>query len=433
MGQIVFVTLFLGLAIGRVPVELLVTGDVVKVELVLDHQVVATIDGPPWKAPVDLGFALAPHRLEARGYDANGRVVTSVEQKVNSPTLVRELRLVTERRGADAVARILWTSLDAPTPDAVEARIDNRLVAVNDDLTVPLPRLDAETVHLLEVTVRSDAGNSEAQLVFGGMFEDSASATLTAVPVRISGRRVSREGVVAKVNDAAVRVMALDDLPAEVIFVREPLTLEFAHLAKKQMAYESLPGGRAPSSAPRIIGDAALDTKDRVRFIWPVSRSGRSGTNASLFYPSRAFTTTNATGIGTLLGRVSLGRPATELRFADAIAVAGWQAAQSQRPRAVVLVLGSHLDDASHLQPEQARNYLDRLGVPLYVWSVVRETPPAAKVWGEVIDIRTGAKLRGAVERLRRDLDTQRILWVEGDYLATEVTVAHERVTALVR
>ncbi|HEY0140747.1 MAG TPA: hypothetical protein VGF48_07615 [Thermoanaerobaculia bacterium] len=433
MGQIVFVTLFLGLAIGRVPVELLVTGDVVKVELVLDRQVVATIEGPPWKAPVDLGFSLAPHRLEARGYDATGRLITSAEQKVNAPASVRELQLVMERRGADAVARILWTNLDALKPDKVEARIDNHPVIVKDDLTVPLPRLDAETVHLLEVTVRSDAGDAEAQLVFGGMFEDSASASLTAVPVRVTGRRVTRDGVVAKVNDAPVRVMALDDLPAEVIFVREPLTMEFAHLAKKQIAYESLPGGRAPSSTPRIIGDPTLATQDRVRFIWPVSRSGKSGANASLFYPSRTFTTTSASGIGALLGRVSLGRPATELRFADAIAVAGWQAAQSQRPRAVVLVLGSHLDDASRLKPEQARNYLERLGVPLYVWSVMRDTAPAVKVWGHVVDVRTGRKLRDAVEQLRRDLDTQRILWVEGDYLATEVEVAHERVTALVR
>ncbi|HEX6160107.1 MAG TPA: hypothetical protein VF111_08075, partial [Thermoanaerobaculia bacterium] len=187
MGQVVFVTLFLGLAMGQVPVELLVTGDVTRVELALDGRVVDTLTGPPWKTTVDLGSTLAPHRLAARGYDANGRLITTVEQKVNAPATVRELQLVMERRGAEAIARILWTNLDAPKPDAIEARIDSRPVPVNDDMTVTLPRLDAENVHLLDVTVRSDAGDSEAQLVFGGMFEDSATATLTAVPVRVKG------------------------------------------------------------------------------------------------------------------------------------------------------------------------------------------------------------------------------------------------------
>lgn len=438
MGQIVFVTLFLGLAMGRAPVELLVSGDIAKVEIVLDRQVVATLNGPPWKTSIELGMKLAPHRLEARGYDASGRLITSIEQKINAPVAQRELQLVLERNGPDAIARILWTNLDAPKPDKVEARIDHREVPVRDDLTIALPRTNGDTVHLLHVSVQSDGGDSDAQMVFGGAFEDSASSILTAIPVRIKGRSVARDGVVAKVADAPVRVMGLDDHPAEVIFVRDPLTADFAHLGKRQMVYErnvvaGPRGGNTFAHTPRVVPDATLAKKDTVRFIWPVSRSGKAGAHASLFYPSQSFVTTGGGGIGGILGRVAFGRPATELRFADAVAVAGWKAAQSQRPRAVVLVIGSQLQDQSRLTPTLVRNYLDRLGVPFYVWGAHRDLPEVANLWGDVVDVRTPAKLREAVDQLRRDLDSQRILWVEGDFLANEVQVAHERVTALVR
>jgi hypothetical protein len=427
MGQIVFVTLLLGLTIGEIPLELLVTGDVVKVELVVDRHVVTTLHGPPWKTRIEFGATLAPHRLQARGYDAQGRMIASADQKVNAPSAMRQLQLVMERKEGQAFARVLWTNLDAPKPDAIEARIDSRIVPVGDDLRVALPAADGENVHLLSVTVHSDAGDDDAQLVFGGAYEDTSTASLTAVPVRVSGRAVKAGEVRCSVAGDGVRVMGLDDMPGEVTVIRDPLNNDTAMLAPR--------GGSAalPNMGAPLVLDAALDKDDRIRFLWPVARVGRGEAQALLFYPSRSFPTTPREGVGRLIGSVIFPRPATELRYAEAVAVAALKAAQSQRPRAVVLIIGSDLDDRSRLTPAQVRTYADRLGVPLYVWSAARHIPEAAGAWGPITSIRSADKLRNAVQILRRDLHSQRILWIEGDYLATEVDVQHERVTALVQ
>ncbi len=60
-----FVTLFLSLTRGVQPVEFMVTGPVVRVELRLDGNPAAEINGPPWKAAVNLGAAFVPHELVA--------------------------------------------------------------------------------------------------------------------------------------------------------------------------------------------------------------------------------------------------------------------------------------------------------------------------------------------------------------------------------
>jgi hypothetical protein len=441
MGQIVFVTLLLGLTIGDVPMELLVTGDIVKVELVIDHEVIETLQGPPWTTHIDFGGQLAPHRLQARGYDASGRLLASISQKVNAPGHVQQLQLVMEQHDGRSFARVLWMNLDAPKPDAVEARIDSRTVTVGDDLRIPLPPGDGETVHLLSVTVRSDAGDDDAQLVFGGAYEDTSTTALTAVPVRVHGRGVKSADVQCMVGSDGVRVMALDDAPGEVIVIRDPLTADTSTLARVPIlgapslpaAPIGRPGMGSGGAIPQMANDAVLAKTDRLRFLWPVARPARGGGNALLFYPSRSFETSRREGIGMLLGRVVFPRPAEELRYAEAVAVAVLKAAQSQRPRAVVLVIGRDLNDKSRLTPDQVRHYADRLGVPLYIWSAARRIPEAAKAWGPIIDIRSSQKLRRAVETLRKDLDAQRILWIEGDYLATEVAVTHEKVTALVR
>jgi hypothetical protein len=433
MAQIVFVTFFLGLTMGVRPVELHVTGEVAKVEVVLDRRVVATMTRPPWKTIVDLG-SLAPHRLEARGYDAAGNVIASVEQKINAPAPMRELQLAMEMRDGTRVARMIWKNLDATKPDSVEARVDGRPVPVSADGTIVLPRLDEENVHLLHVVVRSAAGDSDAQLVYGGLYEDTATTALTAVPVRVRGRRVKSDGVACKVGEASVRAVALDDLPAEVILVRDPEAVtQRLDRGMRTPARRPGPLGNTPLDFSSSRDDPTLATNDRVRFLWPVARPGKGDSRALLFYPSHAFTTSSAQGLGTLLTEVVFPTTTTERRYADAVAVAGLQAAQSQRPRAVILVVSSHHDDRSFLRAPQVLHYLQRLGVPLYVWSTSREVPEAAKAWGPITDTTSPGKLREAVDALRRDLDTQRILWVEGDHLPAEVAVAHERIDALVR
>ena len=92
-------------------------------------------------------------------------------------------------------------------------------------------------------------------------------------------------------------------------------------------------------------------------------------------------------------------------RLADAVAVAGLEVAAQKRPRAVVLVLGPHVRDASEFKAAEVREYLRQVGVPLEVWSTT-ETPRTT-AWGEQRDISNLPRLARAVNELRGELDRQ--------------------------
>jgi len=108
------------------------------------------------------------------------------------------------------------------------------------------------------------------------------------------------------------------------------------------------------------------------------------------------------------------------------VAVAGLRAYGSYSRRAVVLVLGSSGPDQSRYEPGPVRRYLERLRVPLYVWSLVApgSHPPAAAAWGQAEDASSWPALEQAVGRLRRDLDRQSIVWLEGRHLPQQIELA---------
>ena len=88
-------------------------------------------------------------------------------------------------------------------------------------------------------------------------------------------------------------------------------------------------------------------------------------------------------------------------------------------------MIGETYLDSSALKPAAARAYLDRIGVPLFVWSIagIEKLPAAAQAWGEIEDTSTTGKLRDATERLSAHLARQHIVWAEGDFLPQEITL----------
>jgi hypothetical protein len=105
------------------------------------------------------------------------------------------------------------------------------------------------------------------------------------------------------------------------------------------------------------------------------------------------------------------------LLFADAAGVAGLNAIIGGNRRAVVVVLDHQKDSSAH-DPASIRAYLSSVGVPLYVWSVTGPRPELQSAWGEIDDISTPARLRAATDRLRADLETQRVAWLATDAVA---------------
>jgi hypothetical protein len=172
--------------------------------------------------------------------------------------------------------------------------------------------------------------------------------------------------------------------------------------------------------------EIGLRREDEIRYVFPVPRTfAAAGQRAELFDWSRAFTLRDG-GVHWLLTRLESphGAPGDQ-RLADAVAVAGIQALSGSRPRAVVLVLGAAPEDASRYDPATVRRYLDSIRVPLVVWSVDKDAAasPALAAWGKVEDVSTLTRFRAAVARLRDELESQRIVWVEGTYLPQSIAL----------
>ena len=113
-------------------------------------------------------------------------------------------------------------------------------------------------------------------------------------------------------------------------------------------------------------------------------------------------------------------------RYGDAVAAAGYELGRSPRRRAVVLVL-NRFDrlNASTFDARQARAYLSEVLVPLVVWRIgPAEVGPE---WPEGKVIASLDELRDAFESLVREVERQRIAWLEG---TRDLRYAGPRVTA---
>jgi hypothetical protein len=408
MTRIAFLTLFLGLTLSQQKVEVSFNGQAQRVEFLLDGKVVAALTHQPWAATVDFGSHLLPRRLVARAIDRHGQEIASVEQRINLPRAAAETQIVLERddTGTPRTARLVWQSLEGESPKRVELLLDSRSIPVDSDLRAKLPAIDNAQPHLLRARLVSRLGVvSDSEVAFGGGLEDATTAELTAVVIR---ERDAQKPLT--VHGAPATVVGVEHIPGEVLIVRHPIETEASfrldptrRIAKRRSALSASTGGID-----------SLGAHPTARFMWPtVTRKGK----ADLFPPSRSYAFSNADEFKRILTEVGFPGAPKELRFADAVAVAGIQALAGSRPRAVVLVLGESSSDASRLEPKQVREYFESVGVPLYVWSLSGNQGR----WPDAQDISTVHGFSSAFEKLHQDLESQRIVWVRGNFLPSEV------------
>jgi hypothetical protein len=429
--QIAFVTLFLGLALGPHPVELAVDGPVAAVELRLDGAVAGRIEKPPWKGEIDFGSALVPHELVARALDAEGREVARTRQWVNLPRPAAEVEIVLEGAGHPSRARLTWQSRTGEKPTSVELTLDGQPLALGPDGRAALPAYDPESAHVLSAELHFPSNVvARRDAVFGGKYGSEVSTDLTAVPVRVRRGKLTEASMRGRLlaGGTPLAVAAVEKEPAEVFVVRDlgagEALDELGEVRKKRTVQGQGMGQRLSIEHDYLRYEIGLRREDEVRFIFPVPRMySASGQRAELFDWSRAFTLRDG-GMHWLLTRLESphGAPGDQ-RLADAVAVAGIQALSGSRPRAVVLVLGAAPEDASRCDPATVRRYLDSIRVPLFVWSVEKNAAasPALAAWGKVEDVSTLTRFRAAVARLRDELESQRIVWVEGTHLPQSI------------
>lgn len=421
MTQIVFLTLFLGLTMGRQQVAVTVSGPVARVEIALDGRRAAVMTREPWRANVDFGTQLLPRRLVARALDERGNELARVEQRVNLPSRTSAATLMLE---SPRSVRLIWQSVDTERPKDVRWTLDGAPLNASSMLAA-LPALDPEKPHLVRAVAITSSGQViDAELVFGGGLTDAASSALTAVPLRVE----SAQSIPSSLTVGGRRpdIIAVDQLPADIIFVRDPSLAEFARWLDAENRLRRRKG--FGSYNPPALGAPASGSQG-ARFIWPVPTRAQGTSASELFPSSRTFSVKDAAGIRWIIGNISA--PSAEsLRFADAVAVAGLQAATSRRPRAVVLITGERQRDDSQLKPAQARQYLASVGVPLFVWTTSGLAPAE---WGDVRHVDTADRFRDAAGELLAEIQRQRIVWIGGDHMLDEVSVSGAGVTPLWR
>ncbi len=390
----------------------------------LDGSPAGRITGPPWIVRVDLGPDLRPHQLVARALDAQGGEIARATQWINLPRPPAEVQLLLEK-DADGVpqnARLTWQSVSGVKPASINLTLDGEPLTVGKAGRAALPPRDLKSLHVLTADLWFPPGVTAHQdAVYGGEYGGEVSTELTAVPVRpAAGRSLpapDQLGGWFTAGDQPVPAAAVEEGPGKVTVVCLPTGHEIVD--------KLMPGQKRGMTFPNLRTQMLLGPQDGFQYMSLSSIPFHdSRVPSDLFQISPPLTWTDG-GIFYLLTnkRLMNESAARQRRIADAVAVAGLQATAENHRRAVLLVLGREIADSSRYDPATVRRYLRTIHVPLFVWSLYGPETPSARAWGGTDDVSSLAKMEQAVNRLRTELDSQRIVWLDGRHLPQEVAL----------
>ncbi len=419
--MIAFISIFFGLVVGVHPIELAVSGAVTEIEVRLDGEVVGVLREEPWIVECDFGSELAIHELVAVARGPAGAELDRAVQRINIPRPHVDAQVLLDdwRAGRPRTARLIWQSVEPIQPTAVSVVLDGEVLANSYAERYDLPDLDPKSVHFLSARLEfSDQLYSSAEVVFGGVYGDSAEAELTAIPLIVDDRKLRRperlQGLLEK-DGKALRIVAVEHGPAEVVIVRD-------HEAISRLALLGLASdvqGYSHSSTSLAKGDSVL----------LISARAYLAGNRYAVFPLSPPMTRNDASLTSILANLEFSRSLVlPQQLTDAVATAGLRAAASHKRRAVVLVVSDCADVSGQWSPQVVRRFLAQLRVPFRIWRVERQkVGAAAPVAGSFCD---GAqpshdtwRYYAAIKRLRRDLKGQQIAWVEGRHLPHEITL----------
>ncbi len=412
-----FLSFLVGLVVGVHPIEVAVTGPVTRVEIRLDGEALAQIKGRPWRTKVDIGPTLKPALLEALAFDTDGRLLGRDRQWLNMPRPRAEAVVIPrlDEQGLVTGAHLQWNSAEFLKPKGVDFRLDGKPVNHDSDLSVDLNGADPSTLHILDVEIRfPDHVVVREQLVFGKGYSSDLSLHLTALPILVDdpGAFPPSDGLEGwfEVRGKPIEVADVEKGKAQLVIVRGSLVDD--HLkALKLKLQESTENDRNDRLSEDVL----------FRVIGTIPTGGPRG-NARLF-PFSSPKTVGNNGLADELEKARFGKLQFGLhRRADAVALAGLEAAGGNQRRAVLLILGPDRDDSSTHSPAAVRSYLGALRVPLLVFDVAGMSP-AAEAWRPVDEVADPLRWLSSVQWLQEDLDSQRIVWLVGRHLPSDITL----------
>lgn len=425
--MIQFVTLLIGLLTGVQAVEVTVGEPVARVELRLDGRVVAERTTEPWILRFDLGQQPRPAVLEVVAFDAEGRQLGSDRQLLNLPGQRAEAAIVAERDAAGRVvaARVTWHGHELGDPKKIRVTIDGDKVDLSFPYRVNLARYGDDEVHVMsaEVVFSKDLV-LRRELAFGMGFSGVLSTDLTAIPVISSdGSELPEIAAMAgwfEDQGSPVEVAAVDRGQADVVMVVHPgIETRRKELWTSRHHWREL--DREAMVGVDQLGD---DVRVRVMLPEPVVGDVMRG-RPSLFFPLSEKRTSGNVGIFRLSKALDPDQVvSTNLRLANAVALAGMRSAEEDRRRAVLLLLGDARQDRSFLTPAATAAYLRDLAVPLEIWDMSSDESDPQPGWTVDRTIVDLDDLRRAVRRFRTQLERQRIVWLAGQHLPQNIALS---------
>ena len=429
--MVTFTSLFLWLMTGIHPVQVAVDPAVVSVEIFLDGESIGVVTEPRWELQCDFGPQLLPHELVAVARDAGNRELGRAVQVVNLPRADAEVEIVLEGESPDkpTMLRVITESGERHEALAIFATLDGRALEREVDGRFRLPPYDHRLVHIISAEAHfPNAVTARRDVTFGGTSKGQVATDLTAVPVTLARRRELNGAEVQglfRARGKVLKVAAVDRQGGRIYGVRD-------HGAWSSLWGSGLELDKDPEAARQswlfskeVAGWASGDpekVKDieamRDRFYLTVPNPSRS--RGLAVYPVSQPLDIKRWGLPWLMTHVVAPDAAVDgQQLATAVAIAAVRAAGDGSPRAVVLVLGDDAVDHSDYRPQEVRDYVRTLRVPLAVWTTSREAK--ASQWGEAETVAGMGNLRKASRRLLKRVHQQWIVWVEGRYLPYEI------------
>ena len=396
LAEIVFVSRILGLAAGQQHVDVQVDSDVRRVEVLRNGERVAVMHQAPWKTMIDLGPELVPQELAVVAFDAEGRERGRDSQILNVAHPPAELGILLDRDASDRVtAKIAWSHFAHDDPKNVEVKLDGKVVGKGQAKKhFPLGVVDPSAIHVLGVEATFPEGvRSRREIVFGGGYSEQLPAELTPVAVRQRKNVPKGPATCFRSGNAAIPRAVIEEGPGSALFILN---------GRRPKAPYEKPEHRTENLLFRI-------PNAEIRIVHPVAKKVEHARGATRLFDSNVIAGINGTQRLMTAARTPYGIA----RIGDAVGSAALRALHGGQRRVVVVVFGQDpaVDHSLH-SPQVIRRYLERVGVPLRVWSLTGPRPDLADTWGEVRDVSTTAGLLAATEDLRQELVSQRLAWL---------------------
>jgi len=428
-----FLTLYLGLVWGPVPLQFEVSADVAAIEIQVDGRTLGRIQQAPWKATLRLGSEVLPHEVDAIAFDAEGEEIARTSQWLNFGRSFTEARIVFVPGSDRRQVRVDAWSADAETPNDLKLFLDGDRVRGGQEGVFELPELDLDDLHYLVAEIGFPNGASvRPELTFGGIYGAVETSELTALAVELPEgmERPGPRDLVDwfEVDGRPLRVHSLGDEAPLVGVVRDiqlPVNLPYTK-ADRQL---------------RDLADHRIESQDDLAYFLTVPQTVQVEGRETAIFP--VISIERLQGGIRLLDQIRRPPPEAPKRplpldqigdasrpevhggqqFYGAIAAAGKALSASGRPRLLLLLVDGRTRDASNLDWHQIRGLLDALQVPVVIWQdgPARGRRSVAVSIAEDDSTEPYDLLVEAAIAAGRKLERQIVVWVEGRYLPNRV------------